>query len=112
MPENDTLRFTGAWLVQENQALDQHPARRPPLDASGEPSPLLDRRGGCGIKKMARSDLSAAAGVVEQVQKNSVDRDPPPRPLHQRKLRDIFLNVASTPPVQEGRSLACGCFKV
>ena len=29
----------------------------------------LARRGGCGLKKMARSDLSAADGVVVQVQK-------------------------------------------
>ena len=34
------------------------------------------------------------------------DIEPPPRPLHQRKLRDIFLDVASTPPGQEGRSIA------
>ena len=42
-------------------------------DFLGEPSPLLAslaRRGVCGIKKMARSDLSAADGVVVQVQKN------------------------------------------
>ena len=31
------------------------------------------------------------------------DLEPPPRPLHQRKLRDISLDVASTPPGQEGR---------
>src|SRR4030095_10237448 len=36
----------------------------------------------------------------------SVDLEPPPRPLHQRKLRDISLDVASTPPVQEGRCRA------
>src|SRR5688572_25623886 len=30
---------------------------------------------------MARSDLSAADGVVDQVQESSVDLDPPPRPL-------------------------------
>ena len=29
--------------------------------------------------------------------------EPPPRPLHQRKLRDICLDVASTPPGQAGR---------
>ena len=29
----------------------------------------------------------------------------PPRPLHQRKLRDIFLDVAATPPpAEEGSS--------
>src|SRR4030095_1268397 len=33
-----------------------------------------------------------------------VDLEPPPRPLHQRKLRNIFLEVASAPPGQEGRS--------
>src|SRR5688572_14939766 len=61
---------------------------------------------------MARSDLSAAEdGVVDQVQESSVDLDPPPRPLLQRKLRDIFLDVASAPPGQEGRSLARGCVK-
>src|SRR5688572_9682059 len=60
---------------------------------------------------MARSDLSAADGVVDQVQESSVDLDPPPRPLLQRKLRDIFLDVASAPPGQEGRSLARGCVK-
>ena len=38
--------------------------------SQGERSPLLDRRGGCGTKKMARSDLSAADGVVVQVQKH------------------------------------------
>ena len=31
------------------------------------------------------------------------DLEPPPRPLHQRKLRDISLDVAATPPGQEGR---------
>ena len=49
--------------------------------------------------------------MVDQVQESSVDLDPPPRPLLQRKLRDIFLDVASAPPGQEGRSLARGCVK-
>src|SRR6185503_12237039 len=30
------------------------------------------------------------------------DLEPPPRPLHQRKLRDISLDVASTPEARRG----------
>ena len=52
------------------------------------------------------SHLNAADGVVAQDRKSLVEVGPPPRPLHQRKLRDIFLNVAATPPVQEGQWIA------
>ena len=60
--------------------------------------PLLARRGGSGTEKKTRSDLMARDGVVAE------DLEPPPRPLHQRRLRDICLDVASTPAWPEGQS--------
>ena len=57
-------------------------------------------------EKCRVSDRNRADGVVAQDRKSLVEIGPPPRPLHQRKLRDIFLNVAATPPGQEGQWIA------
>ena len=51
-------------------------------------------------RRSREASLGGADGVVVQVPEMSVRFDPPPRPLLQRKLRDIFVDVASTPPVQ------------
>jgi hypothetical protein len=79
------------------------------FSATGERSPLLARRGGCGIKKKLRSLLSAADGVVVQARtKNSLlEVDLPPR-LARKGGFAKSLNVLGTPPGQEGCSLACG----
>ena len=58
------------------------------------------------VRKSRASHLNAADGVVVQDRKSFVEIGPPPRPLHQWKLRDIFLNVAATPPGQEGQWIA------
>src|SRR6185436_14474060 len=54
--------------------------------------PSWNRRGGCAIKKMLRSDRSGADGVV--------------RPALLRRPADrngsIFIDVAATPPVPGG----------
>ena len=49
------------------------------------------------VRKSRASHLNAADGVVAQDRKSLVEVGPPPRPLHQRKLRDIFL--MSRPPL-------------
>src|SRR4030095_5063842 len=67
-------------------------------------SPLLARRGGCASKKKSEASEAAQTGWWIRFNNISVDLEPPPRPLHQRKLRDIFLEVANAPPGQEGRS--------
>ena len=58
------------------------------------------------VRESRDSHLNAADGVVAQDRKSLVDFGPPPRPLQQRKLREIFLSVASTPPGQEGQWIA------
>ena len=50
-------------------------------------------------RKSCEATLARADGVVWL--RNSLTT--PPRPLHQGKLRDISLDVASTPPGQEGQ---------
>jgi hypothetical protein len=65
-------------------------------------SPLLARRGGSGIKKNdAPATLTAGDGVVAQDRKERIE--PPPRPLLPGEATRYFLDVASTPPGQEGR---------
>src|SRR5438128_8597718 len=82
--------------------------------------PLLVRRGGCGFNKKSRSHRKPAAdGVVAHKPpfKNAFRNmvcERPPRPLHLLRLRAIalalrakvasrhFLDVASTPPHEEG----------
>src|SRR5262252_2344036 len=70
-------------------------------------NPLLVRRGGCARKKKSRSYRSGADGVVahEASFRNAsrnVACERPPRPLQIKWLRTIFLDVASTPPHEEG----------
>src|SRR4029077_10177860 len=62
-------------------------------------------------KKMMRSHRSGADGVVAHTERfefafRNILRERPPRPLHQRRLRGIFLDVASSPPHEEGNSFA------
>src|SRR2546427_11197707 len=84
--------------------------------------PLLVRRGSCGFNKKSRSHRKPAAdGVVAHKPplKNAFRNmvcERPPRPLHYLMLRAIalalrakvasrhFLDVASTPPHEEGNA--------
>src|SRR3989442_14860148 len=84
--------------------------------------PLLVRRGGCGLNKKRQSPRKPAAdGVVAHKPpfKNAFRNmvcERPPRPLHLLRLRAIalalrakvasrhFLDVASTPPHEEGNA--------
>src|SRR5688572_11533659 len=61
-------------------------------------SPPWTRRGGCAIKQISRSDLSSRrrGGWFKPPIIGSLNQ--PPRPLPERWLRDILLEVASTPP--------------
>src|SRR5437879_3024277 len=71
--------------------------------------PLLLRRGGCGFNKKSREATEAAAdGVVAHKPpfKNACRNmvcERPPRPLHQRLLRAIFL--MSRPPLLKRRGI-------
>ena len=77
-------------------------------EASEWNSPPHMRRGGCAVKKKSRSHLSPRRrGGVDKP--NTFCGPTPPRPLHQRWLRSIFLDVASTPP-QLRRGVPFGCF--
>src|SRR6267378_4158209 len=89
--------------------------------------PLLLRRGGCGFNKKSRSHRKPAAdGVVAHKPwfKNAFRNmvcERPPRPLHHLRLRAIalalrakvasrhFLDVASTPPHEEGYAPTLTC---
>src|SRR5262249_40003622 len=51
------------------------------------------------IKKMPRSILTGADGVVDQENQRLIHH---PVRGRQRRLRSIFLYAASTPPIQEG----------
>src|SRR5215510_13918497 len=64
--------------------------------------PSLERRGGCASKKKSRSHRSSADGVVAHKPRFGINCckmacERPPRPLHQRRLRDILL--MSRPPL-------------
>jgi hypothetical protein len=69
--------------------------------AAGERLPLLDRRGGCAIKRCRASDRSRADGVV--VLRESLSN------LNHHPASHIYcgfaksLDVLGTPPGQEGR---------
>jgi hypothetical protein len=65
-------------------------------------SPLLVRRGACASNKKPRSLRSGAGGVVAH---EACFCERPPRPLRLRRLRGIFIDVASTPPHEEGTTL-------
>src|SRR5437870_6329382 len=71
--------------------------------------PLLVRRGGCGFNKKLRSHRKPAAdGVVahKPLLKNALRNmvcERPPRPLHERWLRAIFL--MSRPPLLTRRGM-------
>ena len=83
--------------------------------------PLLLRRGGCGFNKKPRSHRSRrrrggrSQAMVQNAFRNMVC-ERPPRPLHLLRLRAIalalrakvashhFLDVASTPPHEEGNA--------
>src|SRR5262245_14502714 len=81
-------------------------------------SPPWQRRGGCATNQMSRSLLSwrrgarSASAAARSIKKgsfyppNNRSLNQPPRPLRQRRLRDIFIDVASTPPLLR-RGLAC-----
>src|SRR5437867_7544137 len=67
--------------------------------------PSLERRGGCGINKKARSHRSAADGVVAHkrsmrmhFERSSLDD----HPGCANKERDNFMSGAATPPFQGG----------
>src|SRR6266403_5915490 len=72
-------------------------------------SPKFLERGGCANKKMPRSDLSGADGVVNHklCRKSAfrnMARGSPPRPLPLRWLRDILLR--SRPPLSRNLGLS------
>src|SRR5437870_13801869 len=63
--------------------------------------PLLLRRGGCAVNKKSRSHLiplrrggRSQATFQNAFRNRTFER--PPRPLHQRRLRGILVDVAST----------------
>src|SRR5213080_2222374 len=59
--------------------------------------PSSPRRGGCAIKKMSRSTLSRADGVVIHHENNLLDLDH--HPVRSIKVASQhFLDVAATPP--------------
>src|SRR5438876_7263706 len=69
--------------------------------------PLLVRRGGCAVNKKSRSHLIPRrwGGRAHTTFQNAFRSQPcerPPRPLHKRRLRGILIDVASTPPQEEG----------
>src|SRR5262249_40790142 len=67
-------------------------------------SPLLVRRGGCGIKKISgAAHLRAADGVVALKSHSGVS-DHPVR--SNKEASQHFLHVASTPPHEEGTTVA------
>jgi len=79
---------------------------RPPLLGQGgelpnstvrqQPRP---RRGGCATNQnAAKPHCSAQTGWLVQLPIIG-GLNQPPRPLHQRKLRGIFIDVAATPPL-------------
>ena len=72
-------------------------------ESRGELSPLLARRGGYASKKKVRSIRSSADGVVVQVQKHfrSILNHHPVRSI-KGSYAIISLDVAATPPGQEG----------
>src|SRR5579883_1206615 len=55
---------------------------------------------------MLRSHLRRADGVVKKFQQKFGCNSSPPRPLHQRRLRAVFITVASTPPRRGGEYCA------
>src|SRR6476620_3773378 len=59
--------------------------------------PLLQRRGGCAIKKSCEATLDAQTGWSE------TSLTTPSAPI-KGCLRRYFLEVASTPPLEEGNS--------
>ena len=61
-------------------------------------SPPWLRRGGCAINQISRSLLSRRRRGGSFKPSNHRKLNQPPRPLHQRRLRGIFITVASTPP--------------
>jgi hypothetical protein len=67
-------------------------------------SPPWIRRGGCAIKKILRSHISSRrrGGWFNPPINRKLNQ--PPRPLLKRRLRDIFLAVASPLLVQGGES--------
>jgi hypothetical protein len=58
------------------------------------------------VRRKREATLTPKAGWWFTIEKCFSELEPPPRPLQLRKLRAIFLDIASTPPVQEGRSMA------
>src|SRR5205823_13209651 len=71
--------------------------------------PLLVRRGGCAVNKKSRSYLiprrrggRSQAPFQNAFRSQTCER--PPRPLHQRRLRGIFL--MSRPPLLTRRGIA------
>jgi hypothetical protein len=64
--------------------------------------PLLVRRGGRDIKKMLRSLLNGADGVVAYTSCFKMACERPPRLRGIRWLRAFFINRAASPPHEEG----------
>src|SRR6267142_3356083 len=66
--------------------------------------PSWNRRGGCAIKKKARSLRSGADGVVIMVNVRVVTLSGTDHPVCAfiRRLRSIFLSGAATPPLRGG----------
>jgi hypothetical protein len=67
------------------------------------------RRGGCAINKKPRSILSRADAVVISHKQNSFGIGSPPRPLHQRRLRNILLRSRTPLLEEEGKRLILAC---
>ena len=86
---NDRVRISKTLFMFEPGLL--------PNDFRDRGSPLLSKEGWLRPLRECRAASAAGAdGVVE------FGITQPPRPLHQRWLRVIFLDVASTPPWKGG----------
>src|SRR2546425_1384519 len=94
--------------IFEHRPLRPSSSHRSPLLA-GRIIPLLVRRGGCAVNKKSRSHLiprrrGGRSQTAFQNAFRSLACERPLRPRHQRRLRGILINVASTPPHEEGNS--------
>src|SRR5678809_792128 len=71
-------------------------------------SSAFARRGGCAVIKCREASLFRADGVVKEDANafRNIFVNRPPRPLHQRWLRNIFL--MSRPPLLTRRGLFAG----
>src|SRR5262249_50365955 len=76
--------------------------------AGADFSPPL--RGGVAARSIrCRVASSARADGVVIIHKNSVGIESPPGPLHKRRLRNIIIEVAATPPRRGGEKAILVC---